>query len=652
MPRFTAFRPRCFTLTVLVLLLLHCLRSVPAAAPLEGRVTLDVEVDARDLPRRLLHTTIQLPCPPGPLAFWYPKWIQGTHGKSGPLVNVAGLRLEDQQGRSIPWHRDDIELFRVVADIPEAAGLVTVRLDTICNEAGHERSGHLSFGNPSLGIINWNTCLLYPEGPPAAAIAVHLRLRLPAGWSHASALAARDREAEAKGEAEAGVVTFEPVSLDDLVDSPLIAGAHLRSLPLDAGLNPPATFHVASESPDALKIDGEVAGLYGRVVREAGALFGACPYPAYHFLVTCSDDLGYLGLEHLTSSLNGVRQRDLLDSKTRRGWVANLIPHEYVHAWCGKYRRPAGMCTPDFHTPMKTDLLWVYEGLGEYLGELLMVRAGLVEPGEYREMLAWTLGDLVRRDGRRWRSLEDTAIASELLRAPSPNWNDLRRSQDYYQEGALLWLEADTIIRERSHGERSLDDFCKRFLGPINQPGRVVPYDRAEIIALLNDLADHDWTAFFDRRVSAPMDALPLDVVARCGYRLSYASKPSGYLQYLQDKEPGFLSARDSLGMTISREGRVNAVNPGSAADRAGVLAGVQILGVNGWRFTRERFLEAIDQSQTRHSIEFLVAEGERIRNLVVDYAEGPRYPELIRDPARPDLLGEILKPRASSRGN
>jgi predicted metalloprotease with PDZ domain len=189
-------------------------------------------------------------------------------------------------------------------------------------------------------------------------------------------------------------------------------------------------------------------------------------------------------------------------------------------------------------------------------------------------------------------------------------------------------------------------------MGPINQPGRVVPYDLAEIIALLSELEEYDWTGLFHNRVSAPMDALPLDAVARCGYRLVFTAKPSGFLQYLQDKEPGFLSARDSLGMTISREGRVNTVNPGSAADRGGVLAGMQILGINGWRFSPQRFLEALDQSKTRHTIEFLVAEGDRLRNLVLEYADGPRYPELIRDPTRPDLLGEILKPRTAGRGD
>ena len=204
-------------------------------------------------------------------------------------------------------------------------------------------------------------------------------------------------------------------------------------------------------------------------------MFGTCHYPSFHFLVTCSDDLGYLGLEHLACSINGVRERDLLEHERLRGWVGNLLPHEYVHSWCGKFRRPAGMCTPNFQTPQKTRLLWVYEGLTEYLGEVLMVRSGMIDQAEYRRTLTSTIGSLSHREGRRWRSLEDTAVASHLLRGGSPNWSELRRGQDYYFEGALIWLEADAIIREKiARASSSLDDFCRKFLGmgPTDGHGR------------------------------------------------------------------------------------------------------------------------------------------------------------------------------------
>ena len=389
---------------------------------------MQIEVDARELPRRLLHTTQRVACQPGPLALWYPKWIPGTHSPCGPLDTVGGLRLTTEDGKVIPWHRDQVELYRLSCVVPEGHHAIRVELDTICNSPAVDASGHLSYGNAAVGIINWPTCLLYPEGPTAKETRVCLALRLPERWTYATAMKAnQDKD---------GLIVFQPVTLATLADSPLIAGEHMRTISLAAGPNPPAFFHLASESPTAIQLAPEVVEHYSRMVREAGALFGTCHYPEFHFLITCSDELGHLGLEHLSSSLNGVRERELIDGGSRRGWVANLIPHEYVHSWCGKYRRPAGQCTADFHTPQQTALLWVYEGLTEYLGEVLMVRSGLASLKDYRETLASTIGGLMLRTGRKWRSLEDTAVASHLLRAGSPNWNELRRGQDYYFEGA------------------------------------------------------------------------------------------------------------------------------------------------------------------------------------------------------------------------
>ncbi|HXY34200.1 MAG TPA: hypothetical protein VEI07_08235, partial [Planctomycetaceae bacterium] len=389
--------------------------------------------------------------------------------------------------------------------------------------------------------------------------------------------------------------------------------------------------------------------LYTRVVNEAHALFGTAHYPEFHFLITCSDDLGYLGLEHLTSSLNGVRERDLLDDKKRKGWVANLIPHEYVHSWCGKYRRPAAMCTPNFHTPQKTRLLWVYEGLTEYLGEVLMVRSGLIPEPEYREMLAAQFGALMRRQGRSWRPLEDTAVASPILRAASANWNDLRRSQDYYPEGALVWLEVDALVRDLSQGKHSLDDFCKKFLGENHSDTRVVPYELPEIAQDLKQLADYDWDTFFARHITATQQELPLDVVGRCGYRLQYTTKSPAFLDYLQQLPAGnLLSARDSLGLTFHSDGRIADVAPGLPGDKAGLAPGMRVLGVNSKKFSRERLDDALADSVARRKIEFLLLDGEQFRTLTVEYADGMRYLELVRNADRPDLLAEILKPVAS----
>jgi predicted metalloprotease with PDZ domain len=611
-----------------------------AAAP-----TLQMEVDARDLPRHLLHSQITIPCQPGKLKIWYPKWVPGTHGPYGPLQNVGGLRLETLDGQALPWHRDDVELYCVTCDVPAGVMEVRARLDYICNEAAMDAAGAFSYGNASVGIINWHNCLLYPDGPSCDDIKVRLSLRLPARWRFATVLKVEQEKA--------GLVTFRAETLTDLVDSPLIGGEHLRTIKLGSGSLPPAFLHLASESSGALQLGPKVVDLYSRVVTEAGALFGAAHYPEFHFLVTCSDDLGYLGLEHHASSLNGVRERDLIEDDKRKDWVANLIPHEYAHSWCGKYRRPRGMCTPNFHTPQKMQLLWVYEGLTTYLGDVLMVRSGLIGPQEYREMLAWNvIGGLTYRQGRRWRSLEDTAVASYLLRASSRNWNDLRREQDYYYEGMLFWLEADAIIRERSNGKRNLDDFCKKFMGTLPTQAKIVPYELPEIIKILKELADYDWEQLITRRVSAPMETLPLDVVGRCGYRLQYATKPSAYLEHIQsgNRRGSFIAARDSLGLTFSEDGRILNVNPGMVGDKAGLGPGMEVIGVNGRKFSRQRLLDALADSITRRKIELLLLEGDRFRTLVLDYADGPRYLELVRDKSKPDILADILKPAGSGQ--
>lgn len=615
---------------------LACAMAI-ALASVAAETTLDIQVDARDLPRRLLHTTVRIPREPGTLALWYPKWIPGTHSPSGPLETIGGLRLETPDGAAIAWRRDPVELYRIMCEVPRGVREVVARLDTICNSASVAASGHLSYGNASLGIINWPTCLLYPEGPAAREIQVRLSLRLPEKWRFATALESTS--------VKDGLITFAPVSLETLADTPLIGGENLRTIPLKTGSTPPASFHIASEATSALELPPEVVELYGRMVREAGAMFGASHYPAFHFLVTCSDDLGYLGLEHLTSSINGVRERDLIDEANRKGWIANLIPHEYVHSWCGKFRRPEGQCTPDFHTPMKTSLLWVYEGLAEYLGEVLMVRSGLVKLEDYRETLAATISDLMLRTGRKWRSLEDTAVAAHLLRAGSPNWSELRRSQDFYFEGALIWLEADAIIRRKTQGARSLDDFCVRFLGKNPSAGGVVPYDLAEVVRYLKDTADHDWETFLRGRVERPLEALPLELVGQIGYRLEYAPRPPARDQQRGRRD---ISARHSLGLIFGGDGQIVDVVPGMAGDRAGLAPGMKVMGINGRLYSPQRLQDALADSVALRKIELLLVEGDRFRTLTLDYADGPKYLELVRDGAKPDVLAEILKPRAN----
>ena len=342
-----------------------------------------------------------------------------------------------------------------------------------------------------------------------------------------------------------------------------------------------------------------------------------------------------------------MRERDLIEDARRKGWVANLLPHEYIHSWCGKFRRPAGMCTPDFHTPMKTRLLWVYEGLAEYLGEVLMVRSGLLDLTEFRERLGFdnSLALSPRRPAlaiarRHWCRFLCPG-------ASSPNWSGLRRDQDYYFEGMLVWLEADAIIRERTKGKKSLDDFCRKFLGGNPTTAKVSPYELPEIVKDLQELTELDWESFLLKRVAQPLDELPLEVVSRCGYKIQYSDQLPREQMSRQNRDAGGVSALDSIGMSFGGDGTVTEIMRGGIGDRAGFAHGMKVIGVNNKTFSRQRLLDALAESVNRHKIEFLLIEGEDFRTLVLEYSGGPRYLEIVRDPTKPDLLAEILKPAA-----
>jgi predicted metalloprotease with PDZ domain len=639
-------RPPCRLHAILASLVL-CL----AAASAVSQSALRVEVDAREIWRQLLHATIEIPVVPGKLALWYPKWIPGVHAPGGPIQNMAGFRLETPEGKPVLWERDPVEPFRFTCTVPEGTERLVARLDYICNQPTANSSGVDSFGNSHVGVINWNTGLVYPEGPSIDELSVNCRVRLPLGWRFGTALKQLTNTND--------TVSFATETLRHFVDKPLVAGEHFRTIDLHPANMPPAFIHLTSESPSAIQPDDQLIGQYSNLLAQAGAMFGGAHFPEYHFLVVCSDQLPRNGLEHLSSSFNVVGERDLVDDKKRKDWPAYLLPHEFVHSWCGKYRRPAGMVTPNFHTPEQTGLLWVYEGLAQYLGEVLTVRSGLVGTNDYIEWLGGTINYLMHQVGRRWRPLEDTATSSYLLRGQSPSWGHLRRNQDYYDEGLLLWLEADAIIREQSDGKRSMDDFCRKFMGPnakraadlkLGQPVDVTaavlaPYERDDVVRLLDELAKHDWSKFIRERVDLPQEELSVEVVGRLGYRLQYDTKPPERLEE-RERERKYVSALDSLGINVSNEGKITAVVPGLPADKAGLAPGMIVQGVNDRKFAPQRLKDAIADSVMKRKVEFLVLQGDTFRNVVVPYSDGLKYLKLVRDPEKPDRLAQITKPK------
>lgn len=621
-------------------LLCRCLPFLLPLVSLGQAPKLTVEVDAREFSRSLLHARVILPAKPGKMVVWYPKWIPGVHAPGGPAQNLAGLRFSTAKGGEVSWRRDDEEPFRFHLEVPAGADRVIAELDYICNQPTVNSSGVDSFGNSLLGVINWNTLLLYPEEASIDEATAAVQLRLPEGWKFGTALEVASQTREK--------VEFKPDTLRQVVDSPLICGEHFRDYELTGKEASPVFLHVVSEAPAAIQFDEKLIGQYKALVAEAVALFGGSPYDSYHFLLVCSDQVPVNGVEHLSSSFNVVGEREIVDEKRRKLWPAYLLPHEFVHSWCGKYRRPAGMVTKNFHSIERTGLLWVYEGLTQYLGEVLTVRSGLLTPEDYVPQLAGKLDWLNHQAGRKWRSVEDTAVASWQLRAHSERWPQLRRGQDYYDEGLVTWLEADALVREISGGKRSLDNFCRRFFA-VTRKTPVIGYELDEVIGLLREVADYDWAKFFQDRVQRPRAEFGMEFVEKLGYRAQYSAKQSDSAKE-RDQSRKQTSAINSIGVTVADDGRIKTVVPGSPADTAGLTSGMTIVGINGRKYNGERLKDAVADSVATRRVELLVLQGDVFQTVKLEYSGGARYLELVRRNDRPDVLGAILKPAVAAK--
>ena len=609
------------------------LTPLPARSANEPSV---LRVDAREVSQRILHATLHMPARPGPLTLVYPKWIPGEHGPTGPIADLTGLKMS-AAGKAVTWRRDPEDNYAINLEVPPGAEALDVTLDFLLASDPNGFSSAAS-SSANLAAISWNTVLLYPKGAAANSIYYTAHLRLPDGWKFATALS---RTGESAGELE-----FAPVTLETLIDSPLVAGKYVRVFDLSPGAATPQRLDVIADSAAALEMTTEDQARFAELAAQANALFGAHHYRHYDFLLTLSDEVAHFGLEHHESSDDRVGERMLIDPDLRKT-AASLLPHEMVHSWNGKYRRPAGLATPDYQQPMKTELLWVYEGLTEYLGEILTARSGLWNPTNYTENLALEAAMLENRRGRDWRPLVDTTDAAHLLYSSREEGSSWRRSVDFYPEGNLIWLEADVKIRQLTNGKHSLDDFCQHFFGGENTPPRVAPYTLDDVIAALNAVAPFDWRGFFQQRVYAVNSHAPLGGIENGGWRLVYRDTESDLLKTEETKHKTTDLAY-SLGLTVNEEGEIEDVIPDSPANRAGVGPGMKLVAVNNRRWKPELLRTAIKEAKDSTApIELLVENGDVFKTCAVNYHGGERYPDLERDTAEPDLLAEIIKPRA-----
>jgi len=617
------------TLAMAVRLLLLQLCAVVALG--QSSTSIKVNVDASDAARNMLHTSLTIPVKPGPLTLFYPKWIPGEHSPTGPINDLVGLKVS-ANGKSIPWKRDDVEMFAFHCEVPAGVNALEVMFDDV-SQPGTTMTARLA-------RIKWNRVVLYPRGVNSDAIRVLASLRLPHGWKFATALPVAREMGETRDK-----VQFQEVSLTELVDSPAIIGANFRKVALSSG----GVLHemdIVADTPAALDAKPETVLGWQNLIKEAHALFGARHYRSYHFLLTLSDYGGSEGLEHHESSEDGVGEKALSDPGQMID-LGDLLGHEYAHSWNGKYRRPAGLTIPDFEQPMQGDLLWVYEGLTQYLGKVLPARSGLWTSENFRESIAAGAADMDNQSGRQWRPLVDTASAVQITYFSPRAWMNYRRRVDYYFEGSLLWMEADVLIRQKSAGKLSLDDFCHKFHGGQDTPPVVKTYTFDDIVSTLNEVLPYDWRGFLNERVNLIAVRAPLGGISNGGWKLVYNDTPNEDVKF-NEQQRKFLNFIYSVGFIVKDDGTLLDVSPDTSAGRAGLAPGMKLVSINGRSWSSDALHDAIAATKTSAApLEFLVENGSFQQSYKLDYRGGERYPHLERDAAKPDLLSEIIKPRA-----
>jgi len=628
-------RPATIAATLLGLLVSTARADVPPPADLPYPGTLELRVDARNVAQKIFTVHERIPVQPGPVTLLYPQWHLGTHAPSGPLLaQLAGLELT-AQGLRLEWSRDPVDMYAFHVEVP--AGVTTLEADfQFLSPLEHDQGAILA--TPVMLAVHWEALLLYPAGFYARGIRVQASLTVPEQWPVAGALevAARD----------GGTVEFKPVDIEELVDSPIYAGRYFRRIDLDPGAKIPVFLDMVADAPENLNGSPAQFQAHRQLVQQAYRLFGSRHYAHYDFLMALSDEFSFAGLEHHQSGENGVRTTYFSDWDHQQAWRSNLVSHEFIHSWDGKFRRPADQLTANFNLPMRDSLLWVYEGGTSYWGHVLGARSGLVETSQMREALAATAALYDQRVGREWRSLQDTTNDPIISRRSPLGWVSWQRAEDYYSEGELIWFDADTKIRELSKDRRSLDDFARRFFGVEDGRYTALTYTFDEVVKTLNDVQPYDWAPFLRSRLDGHGPGAPLEGLARSGWKLVYAEQPTAFFADVENYRK-VLDFSYSLGFVLDRSGRIVNVQWNGAAFKAGLTQGYLLLAVNGRAYTPDRLRSAITAAKgAPAAIDLLLQQADRFVTIAIDYHDGLRYPRLERIPGTPDRLDEIFKPR------
>ncbi len=603
---------------------------VPVDQPYPGTIIL--KVDASNIGQQIFRIHASIPAKPGPMTLLYPQWLPGNHGPSGPLSQLAGLTMT-AGGKPLDWTRDPVQVHAFHVTVP--AGAATLEVDYQFLSPLDTTQGRVTMTSEILGV-QWQAMTLYPAGHFSRNITVQPTLTLPAGWQYGTALETAARQGD--------VVTFKPLNLEHLVDSPLFAGRHFKRVDLDPGAAVPVHLNVVADNAESLDAKPEQLAAHKALVQQAGKLFASRHFRHYDFLLAISDDFSGIGLEHHQSSENGVKPGYFTDwAKMENG--RDLLAHEYVHSWNGKFRRPAGQNVPNFNTPLQNSLLWVYEGQTQYWGNVLAVRSGLISAKGMRESIASAAARYDSVQGRSWRALQDTVNDPIVQARRSLGWGNWQRSEDYYVEGMLIWLDVDTRIRELSGGKRSLDDVARAFFGVADGSIGPLHYTFEDVVAALAAVQPYDWAPYLRSRLDGHGPGAPLDGLTRAGWKLTYTDTPTDWIKAGEERAKS-TDFSYSLGMNVKLDGAIEGVQWDGVAFRAGLAAGTTVVAVNQRAYKPEVLKAALKAARDgKAPIELLVRKGTNFRTVPISYQGGLRYPRLERVPGTPDRLEAILRP-------
>lgn len=586
--------------------------TIPAAQDVDYPGTILLEVDATDIQRRIFRVKETVPvAKPGAMVLMMPKWLPGNHAPRGQIEKLAGLVIR-ANGRVLPWRRDPVDVHAFHIDVPSGARQLDVQFQFLSATAGDQGRVVMT---PKMLNVQWESVSLYPAGYFTRRIPIQATVKYPNGWTAASGLPAR---------ATGSTYAYQRTSYETLVDSPVFAGKHYRQW----ALSPRVDLNVFADTPEELEASPEQIDAHRRLVDQSVKTFGAQHYDKYEFLLAITDELGGIGLEHHRSSENGVKPGYFTKWSDGAG-SRNLLPHEFAHSWDGKFRRGADLVTPDFRTPMRNSLLWVYEGQTQFWGYVLQARSGIVSKQDTLDAYAAIMASLDNRPAREWRPLVDTTNDPIISARRPKGWVSQQRSEDYYNEGLLVWMEADSILRKQSGGTKSIDDFARAFFGVRDGDWGVLPYTLDDVVATLNGIQPYDWAGFLDKRLNGLTERAPLAGFTENGYRLVYTDQPTPYLLD-NDKRREQTDLTYSLGLAMNRSGGITSVNWGGPAYDAGLVTGNEVVAVNGDSYSGDRLKAAITANKTGQApVRLLVKDGEHLREVAIDYRGGLRYPRL-----------------------